>query len=406
MASSVPPSTVDHSPQLLSTSHSNQAIALLKSMLRATATHPQPPSCSTQAKHTSKCAQDSSAGSDADNPADHAIHFNKKKDQTVQGDAKPYAWHKKDIHGVITNFLFGQDARYGGKYAVNPGKFAVVVNTHLTNLKTKYHQQASKFKSTGEGINPNDLKHNNLLEQVIADYDVKLFNVTPGVNCMGEFLLIIKHGGSTTTPIDIGQQDELGNHQDNTMGEEHLGVGPQDQPIDHVAADKQLAFGDHGEVTCKHQLIMSNVATPSSNSMKAHTPSMDNHSAFWMSPYPRSVSIFLSSTSSTPTTSSQHYITDTSQTSTIKGINMLAQIKANLEEIAHLEVENEKQCAEAERIHHCMIEGKKMDIEVLKEESKDLHLKLELAKVQSAGGMPSSITTSSDFPTLLTIALN
>ncbi|KIK14864.1 hypothetical protein PISMIDRAFT_31708, partial [Pisolithus microcarpus 441] len=88
-----------------------------------------------------------------ENLANRTILFNEKKDQAGQGNAaKPHAQWKKDIHAVIANFLFSSDMKYGDKYAANPGKFTSAVNACLTSLKAKYQQQASRFKSTGEGI--------------------------------------------------------------------------------------------------------------------------------------------------------------------------------------------------------------------------------------------------------------
>ncbi|KAL4061780.1 hypothetical protein J3A83DRAFT_4386066 [Scleroderma citrinum] len=61
-------------------------------------------------------------------------------------------------------------------------------------------------------------------------------------------------------------------------------------------------------------------------------------------------------------------------------------------EIAHLEVENEKEHIEAEKIHGHLMKSKKLDIEFLKEEGEVLHLKLELVKFQAGqpGGSLSS----------------
>ncbi|KIK18701.1 hypothetical protein PISMIDRAFT_46190, partial [Pisolithus microcarpus 441] len=153
-----------------------------------------------------------------ENPANRAILFNEKKDQAGQGNAaKPHARRKKDIHTVIANFLFSSDMKYGDKYAANPG-----------NLKAKYRQQASRFKSTGEGISPSDPHHQNLREKVIAEfpfweqcdlmwhgnpsYDAKLFDAAPGTNRTGDFLSIVKSSGRTGSSAH--QQDELGEHHD------------------------------------------------------------------------------------------------------------------------------------------------------------------------------------------------
>ncbi|KAL4067076.1 hypothetical protein V8B97DRAFT_1919290 [Scleroderma yunnanense] len=53
-----------------------------------------------------------------DNPADHAVLFNEKKDTNTQGtSAKPHGWCKKDISTVITHIVFHNDVVYGEIYA-------------------------------------------------------------------------------------------------------------------------------------------------------------------------------------------------------------------------------------------------------------------------------------------------
>ena len=164
---------------------------------------------------------------------------------------------------------------------------------------------------------------------------------------------------------------------------------------------------------------------------KPQTPSWDNRSAFRLSPYSKApTSTISTSTSSLSALTSggnrcRAMSPETPQTS-FKGKGTLAQIKAGLEErldglnessieqryklamlkneckslraqaymrdkeIAHLEAENAKDCAEAEKIHSRELEKKKMDIEFLREESEVLRLKVELVKLQSGGGTPSA----------------
>ncbi|KIK18079.1 hypothetical protein PISMIDRAFT_110152, partial [Pisolithus microcarpus 441] len=128
-------------------------------------------------------------------PADRAVLFNETMDQNVQG--KPHSWRKKDINAVIADAIFRQDRQYGESYASHPAK-----------LKNKYRQHVSRFKSTGEGVNPNNPNYRNLHEQVLAEfpfweecdqlwhgnptYDARVFNATPGANRTGDFLTIIK----------------------------------------------------------------------------------------------------------------------------------------------------------------------------------------------------------------------
>ncbi|KIK14093.1 hypothetical protein PISMIDRAFT_17532 [Pisolithus microcarpus 441] len=215
-------------PQPLVPSRSHEAAAAFNSNPQAPAALPLPPTGSTS---QAKCM-----GKQKlllwllDNPADRAILFNEKKDQVAQGNAvKPHAQQKKDIHAVIASFLFSSDPKYGDKYTANPGKFASTVNAHLTSLKAKYQQQASRFKSTGEGISPNDLHHQNLQEKVITEfpfweqcnlmwhsnpsYNAKLFDAAPGTNQTSNFLSIIKNSGCITS--SAGQQDESSEHHDN-----------------------------------------------------------------------------------------------------------------------------------------------------------------------------------------------
>jgi len=53
-------------------------------------------------------------------------------------------------------------------------------------------------------------------------------------------------------------------------------------------------------------------------------------------------------------------------------------------EIAHLQAKGAQERQEAERIHHCMMEQKKLEIDLLKEEGEILRLKVELAKLQAS----------------------
>jgi len=59
-------------------------------------------------------------------------------------------------------------------------------------------------------------------------------------------------------------------------------------------------------------------------------------------------------------------------------------------EIAHLQAEGAQERQEAEKIHHRMMEQKKMEIDLLKEEGEILRLKVELAKLQASQTASSS----------------
>ncbi|KAI6004885.1 hypothetical protein EDD15DRAFT_2359801 [Pisolithus albus] len=216
-----------------------------------------PPPVRSQARHPRKCHQESQQASWSEaihweqyphltrnllfwilqHPADHAVLFNETIDQNVQG--KPHSHRKKEINAVITNAIFWEDKQYGESYASHPARFASVVASHLVTyifpsplhndslhlvnrLKNKYRRHASRFKSIGEGINPNNPSYQNLHEQVLAEfpfweecnqlwhgnptYDARVFNATPRANWMGDFLSIIKRGGTTTPPTQDSAQ--------------------------------------------------------------------------------------------------------------------------------------------------------------------------------------------------------
>jgi len=59
-------------------------------------------------------------------------------------------------------------------------------------------------------------------------------------------------------------------------------------------------------------------------------------------------------------------------------------------EIAHLQAKGVQERQEAEKIHHRMMEQKKMEIDLLKEEGEILCLKVELAKLQASQTASSS----------------
>ncbi|KIK19861.1 hypothetical protein PISMIDRAFT_13352 [Pisolithus microcarpus 441] len=125
-------------------------------------------------------------------------------DQNIQG--KPHSWRKKEINTILTDAIFREDRQYGELYTSQPAR-----------LKNKYRQHASRFKSTGKGINPNNPNYWNLHEQILTEfpfweecdqlwhgnptYDARVFNVTPGANQMSNFLAIIKSGRTTAPPV-------------------------------------------------------------------------------------------------------------------------------------------------------------------------------------------------------------
>ncbi|KIK18078.1 hypothetical protein PISMIDRAFT_14623 [Pisolithus microcarpus 441] len=85
---------------------------------------------------------------------------------------------------------------------------------------------------------------------------------------------------------------------------------------------------------------------------------------------------------------------------TLKYEHKVAKTQAYMreKEIAHLETEHERERNEAEKAHIRMLEQKKLELEMLKEESELMRLRLELARLQNqqAGdvSVPSISTTA------------
>ncbi|KAI6001854.1 hypothetical protein EDD15DRAFT_2361182 [Pisolithus albus] len=344
-------------------------------------------------------------------PADRAVLFNETMDHNVQG--KPHSQRKKDINAVIADAIFCQDRQYGESYTSHPAKFASAVASRLN----KYHQHASRFKSTGEGVNPNNPNYRNLHEQVLAEFPF-------WEEC--DFLTIIKSRGTTAPPAcdhtqdqdqDQDQDDAFEQEEEEEEGEIDEGREGEWNVVSVPGYQDDFMPVDQQPQMLGRQLPSQQETNPPS-AMHRRTASSDSQSAFHMAPYPgpTASTISTTTTSSTPSRSTQRagMISESSQTSLTKGKNVLAQIKADLngqltglneasedqhllwstlkyehKEIAHLETEHEKECIEAEK--------KKLDLEMLKEESELMHLKLELARLQSlhAGdvSIPSISTT-------------
>ncbi|KAI6027152.1 hypothetical protein EDC04DRAFT_2605914 [Pisolithus marmoratus] len=183
-------------PQYSFVPQSNPQMATSKPNMRTTAGPPvesvsQPSLARSQAKHTRKHHQESQDGSGMD----HAVLFNETIDQNTQG--KPHSQRKKEINAVIADAIFHEDRQYGESYASQP----------------------ARFKSTSEGINPNNPNYQNLHKQVLVEflfweecdqlwqgnptYDARVFNATPGADQMGNFLAIIKSSGTTAPPNEV-----------------------------------------------------------------------------------------------------------------------------------------------------------------------------------------------------------
>ncbi|KAI6041983.1 hypothetical protein EDC04DRAFT_2601286 [Pisolithus marmoratus] len=308
-------------------------------------------------------------------PTDCAVLFNEMVDENILG--KPHSQQKKDIN------------TYGESYTAHPAKFVTAVASHLVILK-------NKFKSTGEGISPNDPNHQNLhhmcslslssylcsllafnLEKVLVEfpfwdecdqlwcgnpaYDVRVFNATPGTNWTSDFLSIIKHGGTTSVPASGSSQ---------VQGRDDVTAEDPNYPCPPLDADPVLEhdfFGDELEQEEEEEGRMDEMgsvgqAVPetSTGPMLVDEPQIfDNHgtsqhytgplaqpnvglhhqttcTAFHMTPYPKPpASITSTLTTSTTTSSGIHCLamtSETSRTNVTKGKNMLAQIKADFNE--------------------------------------------------------------------------
>ncbi|KAI6046869.1 hypothetical protein EDC04DRAFT_2887356 [Pisolithus marmoratus] len=386
-------------------------MATSKPRTRTTAAPPMeptshPPTVRSQAKQARKHHQEPQEGSGSEaihwepypqltrdllswilrHPADHAVLFNETMDQNIQG--KPHSRRKKDINAIIADAIFHQDRQYGESYASHPAKFALAVASRLVILKNKYQQHASRFKSTGEGVNPNNPNYWNLHEQVLTEfpfweecdqlwhgnptYDARVFNATPGANRTGDFLTIIKSGGTTAPPTCDRTQD-----QDQDDAVEYPGSSANADwepdpniPMDAFEQEEEEEEGEIGEgwegewnvvsvPECRDDFMpvdeqpqtlgnhlpsqqesgnSTNMVLPPDkppSAMHRHTASSDSRSAFHAAPYPRPPASTISTmtTSSSPSSSTRRAgtVSESSQTSLTKGKNVLAQMKADLD---------------------------------------------------------------------------
>ncbi|KIK11478.1 hypothetical protein PISMIDRAFT_19487 [Pisolithus microcarpus 441] len=307
-------------------------------------------------------------------PADRAVLFNETMDEKIQG--KPHSRCKKDINAVIAETIFRHDRQYGESYAAHPAKFATAVASRLATLKNKYRQHASRFKSTGEGISPDDPNHRNLHEKVLAEfpfwdecdqlwhsnpaYNARVFNATPGTNRTVDFLSVVKHGGTTSVPAsgssqvrgqddtmakdlnytcppldfspvaerdsfgdELEQEDEEGEEEEEEEEEERTDEGQGwGQAMSEFPANPMLVdeppwiLDDH--VTSHYPGNSTDTFLPldtSIGSAKRQTPSWDSCSAFRKVPYPKSPLSIISTSTSTTSSSGLQHLAKTSKTS-------------------------------------------------------------------------------------------
>ncbi|KAI6043563.1 hypothetical protein EDC04DRAFT_2600030 [Pisolithus marmoratus] len=413
----------------------------------------QPSLARSQAKHTRKCHQESQDGSGSEaihwepypqltrdllawilgHPADHAALFNEMIDQSTQG--KPHSQRKKEINAVITDAIFCEDRQYGESYTSQPVRFASVVASHLIILKNKYQQHASRFKSTSEGINPNNLNYQNLHEQVLVEfpfweecnqlwhgnptYNARVFNETPGADWTGDFLAIIKSSGTTTPPVCNKSQAQEQGDPVGCLGssananwdpnpnilmdaseleeeeEEEEGEADKSQEGDwNMVSVSELVpeycgnqgdfmlvneqSGDH--LPSQHQYGNSTgtFSPPDKppSAIHCHTLSSDSQSTFCMAPYPRPPTS-MSTTLSTLSSSTQHtgINSKTPQTSFTKGKNILAQINADLNgQLTGLSESSQDQCLLRATLKY---EHKVMKTQAYMQEKEIAHLEKE-----------------------------
>ncbi|KAI6046203.1 hypothetical protein EDC04DRAFT_2888353 [Pisolithus marmoratus] len=346
--------------------------------------HSHPSPAGSQAKHTRKHHQEPQEGSGSEaihwepypqlmrdllawilqHPADQAVLFNEMMDQNVQG--KPHSQRKKDINAVITDAIFHEDRQYGESYASQPARFASVVASHLI-----------MFKSTSEGINPNNLNYQNLHEQVLAEfpfweecdqlwhgnptYNARVFNTTPGADWMGDFLAIIKSGRTTTPPVcNNSQVQEQGDAVGYPTSSTNTNWDPDpnilmDVPEQEEEEEGETDEGQEGdwnmvsalesapEYCGNHGDFM--LVDEQSQALGDHPPSQHEHRSALRQAFKPPTST--STTLSTPSSSTWHTSlnSETPQTSFTKGKNVLAQIKANLDgQLTGLNKASQHQC--------------------------------------------------------------
>ncbi|KAI6033244.1 hypothetical protein F5J12DRAFT_888167 [Pisolithus orientalis] len=381
-----------------------------------------------------------------ENPADDAILFNERRDQSALGNARPHACHKKDINAVITQVIFSKDLVYGAVYVTQTERFASAVGSHLASLKAKYWQQASRFKSTSEGIDPNNPAYSNLLEEVVTEfpfweecncmwhgnptYDARLFNPAPGTNWMGDFLSIVNQGGTTVTVTPSGstatttvtptvtdmQVQQLTN-QNNTMAGGNLEVEPfrsfmlinpqgtsgpftgdSTSISDFSMGGMEQGEDEDEEGEC--QVASSETSQTKGKSMLTQLKADFNE---WLGEL------------------NGNSLDQQCQLAALKTECKVVKTQAYMcdKEIAHLEAEGEKEHREAQKIHEHFMERKKLDIQYLKEEGENLHLRVQLAMLQAQptssldpksqvfnGTSSSSTTAPSLYPTLPSTAFD
>ncbi|KIK33754.1 hypothetical protein CY34DRAFT_60753, partial [Suillus luteus UH-Slu-Lm8-n1] len=82
-----------------------------------------------------------------EHPVDCAILFSSdgKKTAIRETDGHTLGSGKNEIHTVIAEVVFTDDAQYAGMYATNP-----------SNLRNKFHNVCAEFESMGVGIVPID----------------------------------------------------------------------------------------------------------------------------------------------------------------------------------------------------------------------------------------------------------
>ncbi|KAI6118137.1 hypothetical protein F5141DRAFT_1212028 [Pisolithus sp. B1] len=262
-------------------------------------------------------------------------------------------------------------------------------------------------------------------------YDARVFNASPGAHWTGDFLTLIKSGGATAPPAcDDFQAQDQSDAVDYPGSSANANWDPNTNNLmDAVEQEEEEGKKDEGwegdwnivSALEYHTDFMSTDEQP-----QAFLCELGNSTGMVLpldkppTPYPRPSASTISTTtmSSTPSNSTQHASinSETSQTSFMKGKNVLAQIKSDHnEQLTGLSETSQDQCllratlkyeykvvkmqAYIEDPFPTMLEEKKLDLQMLKEESELVHLKLELAKFQSLqAGNASGLSVSTATP--------
>ncbi|KAG1884307.1 hypothetical protein F4604DRAFT_1919454 [Suillus subluteus] len=156
-----------------------------------------------------------------DHPPDCAILFateTSKKSSNYQADlGRASGKDKGEIHSVIANYIFHNDATYGSWYATNPVKFRDSVANRITFLRNKFRDIRAEFESTGAGIVPIDSETSDNLHRKIEkefpwyndlyriwgsnpSFSAKTSSSKPGADHAGDLFTLTRPAGGSQNP--------------------------------------------------------------------------------------------------------------------------------------------------------------------------------------------------------------